>query len=77
MESFLMGMQDALVALGVARTVMIIRGDATSMNIVDTHRQAASTVASGPAATACLVLVLLLQRMLLLLISVVPQPISP
>ena len=52
MESFLMGMQDALVALGVARTVMIIRGDATSMNIVDTHRQAASTVASGPAATA-------------------------
>ncbi len=52
MESFLMGMQDALVALGVARNVMIIRGDATVMNIVDTHRQAAATVASGPAATA-------------------------
>ena len=52
MESFLMGMQDALVALGIARNVMIIRGDATAMNIVDTHRQAASTVASGPAATA-------------------------
>ena len=52
MESFLMGMQDALVALGIARTVMIIRGDATAMNIVETHRQAASTVASGPAATA-------------------------
>lgn len=52
MESFLMGMQDALVALGIARTVMIIRGDATAMDIVETHRQAASTVASGPAATA-------------------------
>jgi N-methylhydantoinase A/oxoprolinase/acetone carboxylase beta subunit len=52
MESFLMGMQDALVALGIARNVMIIRGDATSMNIAETHRQAAATVASGPAATA-------------------------
>ncbi|MDA3971787.1 MAG: hydantoinase/oxoprolinase family protein [Desulfobulbaceae bacterium] len=52
MESFLLGMQDALVTLGIARRVMIIRGDATAMDIVDTHRQAASTVASGPAATA-------------------------
>lgn len=52
MEDFLVGMQDALVALGLAYNVMIIRGDATPMNIVDTPRQAASTVASGPAATA-------------------------
>lgn len=52
MEDFLMGMQDSLVALGLARNVMIIRGDASPMNIVDTPRQAASTVASGPAATA-------------------------
>lgn len=52
MESFLVGMQDSLVALGLAHNVMIIRGDATPMNIVDTPRQAASTVASGPAATA-------------------------
>ncbi len=52
MESFLLGMQDALVALGIAHRVMIIRGDATAMDIADTHRQAASTVASGPAATA-------------------------
>ncbi len=47
-----MGMQDSLVALGLAHNVMIIRGDASPMNIVDTPRQAASTVASGPAATA-------------------------
>ncbi len=53
MEDFLVGMQDALVALGLAHNVMIVRGDATPMNIVDTPRQAASTVASGPAATAC------------------------
>ncbi len=52
MEDFLMGMQDSLVALTMAHNVMIIRGDATPMNIVDTARQAASTVASGPAATA-------------------------
>jgi N-methylhydantoinase A/oxoprolinase/acetone carboxylase beta subunit len=52
MEDFLMGMQDALVALGLAHNVMIVRGDATPMNIADTPRQAASTVASGPAATA-------------------------
>ncbi len=52
MEDFLMGMQDSLVALGMAQHVMIIRGDASPMNIADTARQAASTVASGPAATA-------------------------
>ncbi len=52
MEDFLMGMQDALVALGLAHNVMIVRGDATPMPIADTPRQAASTVASGPAATA-------------------------
>lgn len=52
MEDFLMGMQDSLVALGMAHRVMIVRGDATPMNIVDTPRQAAATVASGPAATA-------------------------
>ncbi len=52
MEDFLVGMQDSLVALGLAHNVMIVRGDATPMNIVDTPRQAASTVASGPAATA-------------------------
>jgi N-methylhydantoinase A/oxoprolinase/acetone carboxylase beta subunit len=52
MEEFLGGMQDALVALGLAGNVFIIRGDATPMAITDTHKQAASTVASGPAATA-------------------------
>lgn len=52
MEDFLVGMQDALVALGLAGNVFIIRGDATPMAIADTHKQAASTVASGPAATA-------------------------
>ena len=52
MEEFLVGMQDSLMMLGLASNVMIIRGDATPMNIVKTSRQAASTVASGPAATA-------------------------
>ena len=52
MEEFLLGMQDGLVALGMAGNVKIIRGDAKTMNIADTPRHAASTVASGPAATA-------------------------
>ncbi len=52
MEDFLVGMQDALVALGLAHNVLIVRGNATPMNIAETSRQAASTVASGPAATA-------------------------
>ncbi len=52
MEDFLAGMQDSLVAVGMAGRVYIIRGDATPMEISQTHKQAASTVASGPAATA-------------------------
>ncbi|MBC8318006.1 MAG: hydantoinase/oxoprolinase family protein [Desulfobulbaceae bacterium] len=52
MEDFLGGMQDALVAMGLAGNVFIIRGDASPMAITDTYKQAASTVASGPAATA-------------------------
>lgn len=52
MEDFLTGMQDSLVALGMAGRVDIIKGDATPMEISQTHKQAASTVASGPAATA-------------------------
>ncbi len=52
MNDFLVGMQDSLVSLGLAGNVLIIRGDATPMDISNTHRQAASTVASGPAATA-------------------------
>lgn len=52
MEEFLHGMQEALLALGLAGNVFIIRGDATPMSIADTHKKAASTVASGPAATA-------------------------
>lgn len=52
MEEFLQGMQESLVMLGLASNVMIIRGDATPMHIAETSRQAAATVASGPAATA-------------------------
>ncbi|MFZ5760607.1 MAG: hydantoinase/oxoprolinase N-terminal domain-containing protein [Thermodesulfobacteriota bacterium] len=52
MEAFLAGMQDSLTTLGMAGRVAIIRGDATPMDISQTHKRAASTVASGPAATA-------------------------
>ena len=51
MEGFLVGMQDSLSSLGLAGRVYIIRGDATPMDISNTHKHAASTVASGPAAT--------------------------
>jgi N-methylhydantoinase A/oxoprolinase/acetone carboxylase beta subunit len=52
MQDFLAGMQEALAAVGVAGKVYIIRGDARPMEIGNTVKQAASTVASGPAATA-------------------------
>ncbi len=52
MQDFLSSMQDSLTALGMAGKVFIIRGDARPMDISETHKQAASTVASGPAATA-------------------------
>ncbi|MBI4791836.1 MAG: hydantoinase/oxoprolinase family protein [Deltaproteobacteria bacterium] len=52
MQDFLNGMQEALASLGVAGKVYIIRGDARPMDIGNTLKQAASTVASGPAATA-------------------------
>ncbi len=52
MENFLIGMQDSLVSLSLAGNVFIIRGDATPLEIFNTYKQAASTVASGPAATA-------------------------
>ncbi|MEN8140323.1 MAG: hydantoinase/oxoprolinase family protein [Thermodesulfobacteriota bacterium] len=52
MDDFLRGMQETLVMLGLASNVKIIRGDAKAMDIADTARQAAATVASGPAATA-------------------------
>ncbi|MBU4261987.1 MAG: hydantoinase/oxoprolinase family protein [Proteobacteria bacterium] len=52
MQEFLTGMQDALASLGIIGKVYIIRGDAQPMEISNTHKQAASTVASGPAATA-------------------------
>lgn len=52
MEDFLVGMQDSLVSLSLASNVFIIRGDATPLEIINTYKQAASTVASGPAATA-------------------------
>jgi N-methylhydantoinase A/oxoprolinase/acetone carboxylase beta subunit len=52
MQDFLTGIQDSLISLGIAGKVYIIRGDARPMEISNTHKQAAFTVASGPAATA-------------------------
>ncbi|MEW6518986.1 MAG: hydantoinase/oxoprolinase family protein [Thermodesulfobacteriota bacterium] len=52
MQEFLIGMQDSLTSQGIAGKVYIIRGDAQPMPISDTHKKAAATVASGPAATA-------------------------
>ena len=52
MQDFLTGVQDSLEALGLPRKVSIIRGDVTPMDIEQAVTSAASTFASGPAATA-------------------------
>lgn len=52
MRDFLDGMRRALDALGIAGEVLVVRGDARAMRMEEALRQAASTVASGPAATA-------------------------
>ncbi|GFM36467.1 hydantoinase/oxoprolinase N-terminal domain-containing protein [Desulfovibrio psychrotolerans] len=52
MRDFLDGMRRALDALDIAGEVLVVRGDARAMRMEEALRQAASTVASGPAATA-------------------------
>lgn len=52
MKAFLQQMTEALQQLGLCSAVVIVRGDATSMNMEDALLHAADTVASGPAATA-------------------------
>ncbi|MFV0420873.1 hydantoinase/oxoprolinase N-terminal domain-containing protein [Oleidesulfovibrio sp.] len=53
MEQFLAGVRTALADLGLKGSVYVVRGDATTMTMEEAARKAASTVASGPAATAC------------------------
>ncbi len=52
MQEFLTGVQESLAGLGLPGEVQIIRGDVTPMNIEQAVTSAASTFASGPAATA-------------------------
>lgn len=52
MENFLAGMRAALTRLGITAEVVVVRGDATVMPLDMALHAAASTVASGPAATA-------------------------
>ncbi len=52
MQHFLSGMQQALTSLGITGQVFVVRGDARAMPMDEALRQAASTIASGPAATA-------------------------
>lgn len=52
MRGFLDGMNEAMRRLGLAAEVVVVRGDATVMPLEAALRNAASTVASGPAATA-------------------------
>lgn len=53
MEQFLAGVRKALDEQGIRGTVQVVRGDASTMGMEQAVRSAASTVASGPAATAC------------------------
>ncbi len=52
MRDFLQGMRHALANLGITGNVLVVRGDAHAMHMDEALRHAASTVASGPAATA-------------------------
>lgn len=52
MAHFLSGVRKALDSLRITADVVVVRGDATTMPIEDALRCAASTIASGPAATA-------------------------
>lgn len=52
MEKFLTGISNALTACGISGEVLVVRGDATAMQMQEALTHAASTIASGPAATA-------------------------
>ncbi|OBQ54869.1 hydantoinase/oxoprolinase family protein [Halodesulfovibrio spirochaetisodalis] len=52
MKKFLSGISNALTACGISGEVLVVRGDATAMNMQEALTHAATTIASGPAATA-------------------------
>lgn len=52
MQKFLSGISSALTACGITGEVLVVRGDATTMQMQEALTHAASTIASGPAATA-------------------------
>ncbi|WP_027361521.1 hydantoinase/oxoprolinase family protein [Halodesulfovibrio aestuarii] len=52
MQKFLSGISNALSACGITGEVLVVRGDATAMHMQEALKHAASTIASGPAATA-------------------------
>ena len=52
MQKFLSGISNALSQCGIQSEVLVVRGDATAMAMDDALNHAASTIASGPAATA-------------------------
>lgn len=52
MQKFLSGIRNALSACGITGEVLVVRGDATAMHMQEALMHAASTIASGPAATA-------------------------
>ncbi|SIN91367.1 hydantoinase/oxoprolinase family protein [Halodesulfovibrio marinisediminis] len=52
MRKFLSGISNALTACGITGEVLVVRGDATAMQMQEALTHAASTIASGPAATA-------------------------
>ncbi|WP_290919916.1 hydantoinase/oxoprolinase family protein [Halodesulfovibrio sp.] len=52
MQKFLSGISNALSECGISGEVLVVRGDATAMQMQEALTHAASTIASGPAATA-------------------------
>lgn len=52
MQKFLSGIKGALSQCGIKSKVLVVRGDATAMAMNDALSHAATTIASGPAATA-------------------------
>ena len=52
MQKFLSGIQNALAQCGITGNVLVVRGDATAMEMDEALTHAATTIASGPAATA-------------------------
>ena len=52
MQKFLSGIRNALEQIGIDSSVLVVRGDCTAMHMDEALKRAATTIASGPAATA-------------------------